>query len=341
MVAWTVVRWPAVRTRKQTSAAQVAVLIPARNEERNLAECLDTVVDQACVAEIVVYDDDSEDATRGIALEYARVDKRVKLVSGESLPEGWCGKTFACARLAREARSPWLLFLDADARLSTGAVSAMVASAQERSATFLSCWPRLTMVTFWEKLLMPLLHFVVFSIYPAPLGLLRRDASLGLAHGACILVFRETYEAVGGHGAVAGEIFEDTRLARLWRERGERSICLDGQFVVRVRMYEGVESIWRGFQKNFRSAFQTETAFWLFLTAHAVLFLVPFLVMSRAAWLVIGMRALMALRFRQPLWSALLHPVGECFLLALGISSWWRWFRRQGVAWKGRVYHRA
>ena len=338
LVAWTVLRWPAVRGRRGHASASVSVLIPARDEAANIGACLDSAVSQNGVTEILVYDDHSSDATAAVVAARATQDPRIRLAAVEPLSAGWCGKTFACARLAAQANSEWLLFLDADARLLPGAVAGMVAEARARSATFLSCWPGLQMRSFAERLLMPMLNFVVFSIYPAPLGLVRRDPALGIAHGACILAERRAYEAVGGHTAVASEIFEDTRLAQLWRERGERSICLDGQHVVHVRMYTGASEIWLGFQKNFRAAFRTSLAFWIFLAAHAAFLLAPFLLASPAALLIIAARLLLALRFRQPLWSAFLHPVAECFLLALGLSSWRAWSGSRGVMWKGRRY---
>lgn len=337
LVVWNVLRWPSVRRRDNFCGESVSLLIPARNEESNIAACLDSVLSQCCVGEVLVYDDHSSDRTSEIVAERSALDPRVRLTAKEPLPAGWYGKTFACATLAGQARSEWLLFLDADARLSPGAVAGMVLECKARRATFLSCWPGLEMNSFWEKLLMPLLNFVVFSLYPAPLALIRRDASLGLAHGACILVSRSAYRAVGGHAAVAAEVFEDTRLARLWRERGERSVCLDGQDVVRVRMYSGFAEIWSGFQKNFRGAFRSAVAFWAFVAVHAALFLAPFLLWHPAALIVIAARIMMALRFRHPVWSAILHPVGECVLLALAISSWRAW-RGRGVTWKGRRY---
>ena len=66
---------------------------------------------------------------------------------------------------------------------------------------------------------MPMLNFVVFTLYPAPLSFKRDDVSLGLAHGACLLVRRDMYAATGGHNAIKGEINEDIRLAQNWRAR--------------------------------------------------------------------------------------------------------------------------
>lgn len=346
LVAWNVFAWPQVMDTATAHSPSVAVLVPARNEEFNLPACLASILRQGeVVKEILVYDDHSTDATSQIISDYAGRDERVRLVRRVKLADGWCGKNFACAQLAGAAQSDWLLFLDADARLTDGAVARMVTEAQHRRLTLLSCWPGLTLASFWEKALMPMLNFVVFTLYPAPLSLLRQDAALGIAHGACLLVERASYEAIGGHAAVREQIFEDTRLAQLWRASGRRGLCLDGQTVVRVRMYGSFGEIWRGFQKNFFPAFRHEASFWAFLALHATVFLAPFLLLGwsgkavLAAACVLLMRALLAARFGHPWWSILLHPLSEVILITLGISSWWRCRSGKGVAWKGRVYH--
>ncbi|MBC7932180.1 MAG: hypothetical protein H7Z38_16605, partial [Rubrivivax sp.] len=273
-----------------------------------------------------------------------------------------CGKTFACARLAEEARGQWMLFLDADARLGERAAERMAAEAEARGLTLLSCWPRIETRGVWEGALMPLLNFVVFTLYPAPLAARRRlDASLGLAHGSCILARRDAYALVGGHASVRDEIFEDVRLAQVWRERGQASLCLDGRRIVGVRMYRSLAEIWGGFQKNFFPAFRHGRNFWAFVALHFLVFLLPFalaplLFAIRGAWphasaaarvlalaaaCVLAMRFALALRFGQAWWSVALHPLGEVFLIALGVSSWLRCKTGRGVEWKGRRYRRA
>ncbi|HEX8424267.1 MAG TPA: glycosyltransferase, partial [Pyrinomonadaceae bacterium] len=232
VAVWNALAWPKVAARgsvaPEDGPARVSVLIPARDEEANLPACLDAALAQGeIVSELLVYDDHSTDDTSAIICEYARRDARVRVLPAVPLPAGWCGKTFACARLAEGARGEWLLFLDADARLDAGAAARMLAEARRRRLTLLSCWPALELRSFWERALMPLLNFVVFTLYPAPLALRRADASLGLAHGACLLVHCSTYALVGGHTAVRDELFEDVRLAQLWRARGQAGLCLD------------------------------------------------------------------------------------------------------------------
>lgn len=352
LVAYNILFWPRIRPRAESAPRQVSVLIPARNEEGRIGACLESVLVQGdVVAEVLVYDDHSIDQTSNVVARYVQRDRRVRAVEVFPLPDGWCGKNFACFRLAHAARCPWLMFLDADARLEPGAAAAAIREADRWQATMLSLWPRIEARAFWERVFMPMLNFIVFGLYPAPLALRRDDPSLGLAHGACIVVHRDTYRAVGGHEVVRDEIFEDTRLARVWRSHGHRSICLDGHNLVRVRMYQSFPEIWYGFQKNFFAAFRSSYSFWLFLVIHALVFCLPFVAFptsvlfqwNAAAWgvsaaAVLVSRILLVLRFRQPLWSAFLHPVSESLLLALGVSSWWRCVSGKGVTWKGRAY---
>ncbi len=350
---WNARCWPRITAAQPAAPAHsISILIPARDEAANIAACLDAALAQgSSVREVLVYDDHSADRTAQLVGAYARRDARVRVLAPVALPAGWCGKTFACAQLAHAAHGPWLLFLDADARLRTEGAARMLADAEARGVSLLSCWPALELVSFWEQALMPLLNVVVFTLYPAPLALKRRDASLGLAHGSCLLARRDVYARIGGHALVRAELFEDVRLAQTWRACGELSLCLDGQDIVRVRMYRSFAEIWQGFQKNFFPAFRRERSFWAFIALHVIVFLLPFIFAPFVfthprAWpfavttgCVLAIRATLALRFKHPWWSVLLHPFSECILLALGLVSWWRCKRGRGVEWKGRRYH--
>ena len=330
--------WPRVRRAGLGASGGLSVLIPARNEEANLRACLDSILGQGItVDEVLVYDDHSTDGTAAVALSTG--DARVRVLTPVPLPAGWFGKTFACAQLSAAAGNRWLLFLDADARLEPEACARMLSEVQRRNLTFLSCWPRFEMFSGAERLLMPMLNFVVFSIFPGPLSLFRKEPSLGLAHGACMMMERAAYVRVGGHNAVRGEIFEDTRMAQIWRAAGERGLCLDGAGVVHVRMYATASEIWSGFSKNFYLAFRHPINFWLFLLLHFAVFLLPFLGFSwQAALVVWATRAVLALRFGQGWLSVLAHPFAEVVVLAMGVESWRIARSREGVSWKGRRY---
>ncbi len=346
--------WPRIKYKAlgQCSPPCVSLLIPARNEEHNIQDAILSAVHQPSILEILVYNDHSTDSTAEIVQNLARRFPHIRLINPVRLPHGWCGKPFACWQLAQQAQGEWLLFLDADARLQSHSVEALVATATRFRATFLSAWPGLEIKSLAEAFFMPLLNFVVFSLFPAPLSLKMMIPSLGLAHGACILAHRQSYLEVGGHSLVRGEIFEDTALARAWRQRGHTSICLDGQEIVRVRMYDSLKAIWRGFEKVAYPAFRSKLNFWLFLGLHVATFVAPFLVGVAAArggvwlweaWASVGTavlaRLVQCVQFRYPCWSALLHPLAEIGLIALLLSSAAKCFFGIGVTWKGRRYH--
>ena len=329
----------------------VSVVIPARNEERVIKRCVHSVLQQgSIVREVIVYNDQSTDDTAGRVLQLSQHDARVRLVNGTPLPRDWYGKPYACHQAAQHAQSPWILFLDADAMLQPDAVDALVTAAVDHRCTMLSAWPGFDLVTAAEKTLMPMLNFFVFTIFPAFAASRLNDQKYGLAHGACMLFHRETYTKLGGHSMVQKELFEDTAIARMWRRNGERSLCLDGQDVVRVRMYSTLGEIWRGFMKNFYPGFRTQTMFWLFLIFHFSLFFLPFVAapfvvdnilgaaLITAAVSVLMDRIVLALRFHEQIRFAFLHPIAQLFVIALGIASWWNWSFGPGVRWKDRSY---
>lgn len=341
-----------VKNNSTKKRRQVSILVPARNEEANIEQCVRTLITQGeIVAEILIYDDHSEDHTGLILARLSQAFPLIRMIGCRPLPDGWCGKNFACAELAANASGDWLLFIDADARLNPDVVARMIGEAETRDLTFVSFWPRFATVTLAEKILMPMLNFMVFSLYPAGLALLqhpgfRFNKNLGLAHGSCMLFSRQAYEQFGGHARVKDQIFEDTRIAQLWRENKFNGLCLDGQELVSLRMYNSGQEIWHGFQKNFYLAFTHSVNFWLFLCFHLVIFLLPFIYFIFAPTLkifllvvgILAMRLLLALKFKQSLISILFHPFAEIFLLMLGISSWWRCRTGKGVNWKGRAY---
>lgn len=348
LVAVNAISWPRVPARGNigASAGSVTIAIPARNEEAHLDACLDAALAQGpVVREIRVCDDHSTDGTLAILQARAASDPRIVVQRAPALPDGWTGKTHACQRLSEHTQTEWLLFLDCDTRLLPGAVERLLAEAERRRLTFLAPWPGFPLGSPAEKIFMPLLNFAVFSLFPAALSLLDMRASLGLAHGACLLMRREEYLKVGGHAAVRQELFEDTALARAWRAAGFRGACLDGQDIARVRMYDRLGGIWTGFQKILHPAFRHEISFWLFLLFHAVLFVAPVALLGirpRAAGVMLGLavlaRALQAIRFQYPIWSALLHAPAELGLVLCGLMSRLRVASGHGLSWRGRIY---
>ncbi len=145
----------------------ISVLIPARDEESAIGPAVLAALASGGVdVEVVVLDDHSEDATATIVSEIAARDPRVQLVVGPELPEGWCGKQHACARLAEWARYPLLAFLDADVRLAPEGLARLAAFLDASRADLVSGVPLQETGTLAERLVIPLIHFILLGFLP-------------------------------------------------------------------------------------------------------------------------------------------------------------------------------
>ena len=335
----------------------VSILIPARNEERTIGITLSTLAEQDYGNyEVVILDDNSDDATFAIASQWTARDRRFRIVKGTPLPEGWVGKSFACHQLFLEARGQLLLFVDADTVHSRQSLSAGVAELQRSGADLLTAIPRQRTESFWEHVLLPLLHYVTFAFLPMPLVTLLRDERLAMANGQYMLWKRDAYRAVGGHEAVKDAMVEDVWMARRVKQVGRRLAIRYGGTAVACRMYASFAEIWDGFSKNIFPGLGYSVpaiaGVALFSFATSVL---PFIMMVDVAmtggWstmaaeivtaqvaLVLLIRFVLAIRFDMEIWSAPLHPLAMSVLIGIMINSA-RWvLAGEGARWKGRVY---
>lgn len=356
------------RLRPRTAPANpplVSILVPARNEARRIVRCLRSLCAQNYPRfEVLLLDDDSTDNTRQLAEEVGfSPEGKFRLLTGEPLPPGWTGKSWACHQLARAAAGQYLLFTDADTEHAPTSVATALREARRMGASLLTVWPRQITCSLGEKAVVPLLYIAIVGMLPHFLLVLAQRFSrigarlprvllrnLAAANGQFLLFRRADYLAIGGHAAVRHHLVEDVALSRLVALRipeGFRLVNCDGSLLVRCRMYENLRETWDGFTKNCRAAFDASLATFLVVGAVQVaVFFVPFVLLSLPGkrWLalaevlaILGLRVLYAWRFRGPLLSALLHPFGEIISLGIALNSW-RLSAGRGVDWKGRHY---
>lgn len=224
----------------------VSVIIPARNEETNLGECLASLVAQTGVDfEIIVVDDHSTDRTREIAQSFPVV----RLIEAGPLPDGWTGKNNAVASGARAARGEWLLFTDADTVHLPGSLARSLHEAKRHQAALLSYSPQQIVNGFWEKAVMPVI-FAELAAYYRPSEVSDPASPAAAANGQYILITREAYDAVGGHAAVAANLLEDVALARAVKHSGRKIWFRYGGEAVRARMYRNWTQLREGWTKN-------------------------------------------------------------------------------------------
>ena len=227
----------------------VSVIVPARNEERNLEAVVRSLSEQESVREIIVVDDQSEDGTPTILERLGKEIPALRAVRIEALPQDWIGKNYALHIGARAATGEWFLFTDADTRHQPGSLAAMLEQVKKENADLLSLSPGQEAATWWEKSVIPLVYVEAAKLYPYK-EVSRPDSPEAAANGQYILIRREVYERVGGHGAIRNEVLEDVALARRVKACGGRLTFLLGRPWVRTRMYQSFRDMWEGWSKN-------------------------------------------------------------------------------------------
>ncbi len=338
----------------------LSVIIPARNESGTLA----TVVGSLRAStyqplEILIVDDRSTDDTAAQAAAFAAADPRIRLIEGDALPDGWFGKPWACVQGARAATGEILVFTDADTRHAPDLLAHAVAGLMAEHADLLTIAPRQRCDGFWERVVMPQVWLLLgIRYHPDAVNRARRARDV-IANGQFIMVRRASYERVGTHAAVRGEVAEDLALAQAFFRAGLRSWFAFAESLMETRMYESLPHLVEGWSKNVylggRRSFPDEpirralvpvalglaVLFWLVPPAVLVAALVGVLPsLMPAAALAVGLSAvfwmLMSYGMRVPAAYGLLYPLGAAVLLYIVLRSTWRGARR--VEWRGRTY---
>ncbi|MEM6530307.1 MAG: glycosyltransferase family 2 protein, partial [Chloroflexota bacterium] len=193
----------------------ISVLIPARNEADVIARTISNLLAQTYTNyEIVLLDDNSTDGTSQQAIQAANGDTRLRIISGKPLPDGWAGKNWACHQLSEAAQGEWLIFTDADVQWNPIALQSVVDMVADSRADMLTVWSTQETHTWGERLVVPLMAFVILGYLPHLSVHHIPWAVFGVANGQCMVFRRKAYEQIGGHAAVSDEIVEDIRLAQ-------------------------------------------------------------------------------------------------------------------------------
>lgn len=326
----------------------VSVIVPARNEEASLTPCLESLVSQTGLTfEIIVVDDASTDLTRKIAQSFPQV----RVVDAPPLPPGWTGKNNALIAGAKAAHGTWLLFTDADTVHKSGSLARSVTEAEQHGAALLSYSPAQEVHGFWENAVMPVIFTELACTY-RPSQIRDRASGAAAANGQYLLITRQAYEAVGGHGAVAASLLEDVALAKMVKASGRKIFFRFGGDAVRTRMYRSFSQLCEGWTKNLRLLFPSPLRL---ATLRATEFLlivgsasIAIALFSRAKYrpgsvVVILAVILIATFFRRIRKVHFAWTSNAVALFGLPIFSYLlfrsqRAYKRGTVVWKGRTY---
>jgi chlorobactene glucosyltransferase len=361
---WLDVRTPRVLT--PPGGPLVSVLVPARNEEKNIRLCVESILAQDYPNfQVLVLDDRSTDSTSAILTELSTHDSRLVILAGRELPPGWAGKPHALHQAAASATGQWLLFLDADTFLHPNALSAALAAAQKSDAGLYTIMTEQILGSFWEKTIMPLV-FTALSVGFSPRKVNDPNTRDAIANGQFILIRASVYDAIGGHESVKDQIVEDKALSEKVKWGGHRLVIADGREIAQTRMYTDLASMWEGWTKNIYLGLSDHPGLLLLGVFGATLALMAALVLP--AWPIFGLAwyanggGWMALavilesllvwgyilyarmKVNQNMgispWYALTTPLGAGIFAAMMLTSAWKVLSGAGVTWKGRKYRK-
>lgn len=259
----------------------VVVCVPARDEESTLPRLIADLRAQTYAGElrVIVLDDGSSDGTLAAARRAADGDPRITVISTCVPPSpGWTGKAAACRTLADiglEDQPDVIAFVDADVRLSPGAVAASVAALRCRDAALVCPWPEQKSGSVAEHLVQPLLAFSWMSTLLVPVANRSLRQSLSVACGQFLMFDAGAYREIGGHESVASSFTEDLDIARALRSHGKRTVLVSGAGFVSCRMYRGWPQLREGYTRWLWSSFGGRMGTAVALAGVGIVYLLP------------------------------------------------------------------
>jgi dolichol-phosphate mannosyltransferase len=316
----------------------VSVVVPARDEAGRIGPCLEALVADISVGEVLVVDDRSEDGTAEVARGLG-----ARVVAGEPLPEGWVGKQWALQQGLEAAQGPIVVFLDADTRPGPGLVGALAAELE--GSDVVSAAPRFICSSAAQRAL----HPSMLATLTYRFGALGAEGPGPPAHrvvgnGQCLVARREPLLRTDALRRTRRHMTDDIAFLRALAGDGWRVAFVDGADLLAVEMYASAREAWREWPRTLAMADVTSPAWraldlgglWLTMALPAVR-----LLRGRTGWLD---RSLLAVRF------ALLGALGR-FYRPRGAAFWMSplldpaavarltWATVRPVrAWRGRTY---
>ncbi|MCK6484422.1 MAG: glycosyltransferase [Phycisphaerae bacterium] len=340
----------------------LTAIVAAKDEERNIERCVRSILRQDYPAlRVIAVNDRSRDRTGEILDRLASEDARLSVVHVTQLRPGWFGKNNAMHEGVGRAASEWLFFTDADCTLlSPHTLSTAMRYARARNCDFLSVLPVLEAHGLLEQIIQPACSGILL-IWFNPLFVNDPRNTTAYANGAFMLMSRRVYDAVGGHEPVKTEVNEDIHLARRAKQLGLSLRVVGNEDLYRVRMYESLGQMWRGWSRIFYGSFGSARRIVASMLMVMLGGIQPWASWAVGAWMSgastgpeawrplmwAGMAASLfqvSVMFRYyratrvPAWLAPTYPIAALLALGMLISALRRVGGRGTTTWRGTTY---
>lgn len=322
---------------------KVSVLIPVRNEAQNIIPLLESLKNQDYNnIEVIVLDDDSDDETYTVCTTFCEADYRFRIIKGKKLDSKWLGKNFACHQLAKNASGNYLLFLDADEIVMNGLINNAIHRMQINKLQLLSLFTNQIMISAGEKVIVPMMHFILLNLLPLRLVRLFKNPAFSAASGQFMLFDAGIYHEKKWHKQVKNQVVEDVEIMKLVKQQGLRGEALLANDYIFCRMYKSYPEAINGFSKNILSGFGNSVIgllIYIFLVIGGPILVLFFLNLELfvfcCALIVLSRLMISLLSGQNPMLNIVIHPLQ---ILSLGLISFYSIYKtfRKEVYWKGR-----
>jgi len=334
---------PLLIQRHYSDRGLVSVLIPARNEEKNLPVLLETLRQQDYKnMEILVYDDQSTDLTADIVREFMSIDPRIHLIPGGNPKQTWIGKNFACHNLARKAKGDFYLFLDADVVTASSLISSSIEYLIRNKLALLSIFPDQIMKSPGEKASVPVMHWILLTLLPLVLVKNTRNKDLSAANGQFMLFNAGIYKQFQFHEMAKQNPVEDIQIMKIIKSMELKAATLLGNRKISCRMYRSWRDALEGFSKNVADFFGSRY-FWMILYLLITTLGIPLLAYVWNVWMgilyvliILLMRILVSLLAHQNIIMNIIYAIPQhiSFITIIILSV--RNRIRGSIIWKDR-----
>jgi glycosyltransferase involved in cell wall biosynthesis len=322
---------------------EVSILIPVRDEERNILNLLRSIHEQDYPNyEVIILDDGSSDHTYKLCADFAAAHPRFKVLKGDELPPDWLGKNFACHQLAKQAKGDFLLFIDADEKVHEGLINSAVHRMYLRKLGLLSLFANQEMRTISELTVVPLMHYILLNLLPLQLVYLIKNHTVAAASGQFMLFDTTIYRKNQWHEQVKQDVVEDVEIMKLVKANSYNGEALLANRMISCRMYTSYKEAVNGFSKNFLAAFNYSVLgflIYIFLIIGGpmiIMMTLDFHLIFFMAGLIILTRIMISLSSGQNAWlNVLLHPVQMFNLTLIAFLAIQKHLTKTNV-WKGR-----
>ena len=346
--------------KKDHSAPKVSVILPARNEEEFIGDCLSSLEIQDYENyEIVVIDDSSEDSTSKIIKEHAKNESKIKFVSAGPKPDDWIGKNWPCSEGFKASTGELLLFTDSDTKHSKSMISLAVDHFTSFNLDALTVIPKMLCLDTWTKITLPMICTFLHTRFSA-LRVNDPTKNTGYFFGSFFIIKKQVYESVGTHEGVKNEIIEDGALGKKVKESGFKMKMVRGEHLVDAVWARDWSTLWNALKRLMIPLYlqNSSAATGIFFAVSFLLFM-PFPLLVYSGYLFHISDSFEVLFFSSIVTSILVYVggiiearkglslnIGYAFLCPIGglivaagfLSGIINATSKSGVSWRGRKY---